>query len=55
MDSNGRKIDLAALIKKKKERSKKVLDHTIKMLDQREILKEAAAKSAKPCPKNILR
>lgn len=54
MDSNVRKIDLAALIKKKKERSKKVLDHTIKMLDQREILKEAAAKSAKPVPKNIL-
>jgi len=41
-------------IKKQKERTEKNLEHTLKVLDQREMLKEAAAKSAKPVPKNIL-
>ena len=40
---------------KKKTIKKKNFEHTIRMLEQREMLKEAVAKSAKPVPKNILR
>ena len=41
--------------KKKKTIKKKNFENTIRMLEQREMLKEAVAKSAKPVPKNILR
>lgn len=40
--------------KKKKTIKKKNFENTIRMLEQREMLKEAVAKSAKPVPKNIL-